>query len=88
MPCAQSARRQQKRLSSPATFRCRFVSHLLQNLRANPNMLLSFDNFVLDTDRRELRGAAGGIHVEPQVFDLLLYFAGNPNRVIPKDELI
>jgi TolB-like protein len=28
------------------------------------------------------------IHVEPQVFDLLLYFAHNTNRVISKDELI
>jgi DNA-binding winged helix-turn-helix (wHTH) protein len=26
--------------------------------------------------------------VEPQVFDLLLYFAQNPNRVISKSELI
>jgi TolB-like protein len=51
-------------------------------------MLLKFNNFLLDTDRREFRGAAGTIHVEPQVFDLLLYFAANPNRVIGKDELI
>ena len=28
------------------------------------------------------------IHVEPQVFDLLLYFVQNTNRVISKDELI
>jgi len=28
------------------------------------------------------------IHVEPQVFDLLLYFTHNTNRVISKDELI
>src|SRR3974390_674074 len=51
-------------------------------------MLLQFNKFVLDTDRRELRGPAGAIHVEPQVFDLLFYFAGNANRVIGKDELI
>jgi TolB-like protein len=55
---------------------------------SRPKMLLKFDNFELDTDRRELRGVAGTIHVEPQVFDLLLYFAGNANRVIGKDELI
>jgi DNA-binding winged helix-turn-helix (wHTH) protein len=42
----------------------------------------------LDTDRRELKGAAGSIHVEPQVFDLLFYFARNPNRALGKDELI
>src|SRR5258708_25919147 len=42
----------------------------------------------MDTDRRELKGAAGSVHVEPQVFDLLFYFARHPNRVIGKDELI
>jgi TolB-like protein len=52
------------------------------------NLLFQFDNFVIDTDRRQLRGAGGVIHVEPQVFDLLLYFAQNPNRVISKNELI
>ena len=51
-------------------------------------MLVNFNNFTLDTNRRELKGAGGPIHVEPQVFDLLLYFAQNPNRVIGKDELI
>jgi TolB-like protein/Tfp pilus assembly protein PilF len=51
-------------------------------------LLLQFNNFQLDTDRRELRGAEGVIHVEPQVFDLLLHLAQNTNRVISKDELI
>ena len=51
-------------------------------------MLVKFNNFTLDTDRRELKGADGAIHVEPQVFDLLLYFAQHTNRVIGKDELI
>ncbi len=51
-------------------------------------MLYQFDNFSLDTDRRELHGADGAVHVEPQVFDLLLHFAQNSNRVIGKDELV
>jgi TolB-like protein len=51
-------------------------------------LLLEFNNFVIDTDRRELKGADGVIHVEPQVFDLLLHFAQNTNRVISKNELI
>jgi TolB-like protein len=51
-------------------------------------LLVEFNNFTIDTDRRELKGAEGAIHVEPQVFDLLLYFAQNANRVISKDELI
>jgi TolB-like protein len=51
-------------------------------------LLVKFDNFTLDADRRELKGAEGAIHVEPQVFDLLFHFAQNPNRVISKGELI
>ena len=51
-------------------------------------MLFRFDNFALDTGRRELRGSAGPVHVEPQVFDLLLYFVQNRDRVISKDELV
>ena len=51
-------------------------------------MLFQFDNFSIDTDRRELRGPSGVIHVEPQVFDLLLHFVENTDRVISKDELI
>jgi TolB-like protein len=51
-------------------------------------LLVKFDNFTLDSARRELRGGLGAIHVEPQVFDLLFYLAQNPNRVIGKDELI
>ena len=52
-------------------------------------MLLQFDKFLLDTDRRELRGGDGEVvHVEPQVFDLLLHLTQNANRVVSKDELI
>jgi len=51
-------------------------------------LLFQFDNFSIDTDRRELRGTDGTIHVEPQVFDLLLHFVQNTHRVISKDELI
>ena len=50
--------------------------------------MFQFNNFQIDTDRRELRSPDGVIHVEPQVFDLLLYFVQNSNRVISKDELI
>jgi TolB-like protein/tetratricopeptide (TPR) repeat protein len=51
-------------------------------------LLFQFDNFDIDIERRELKGPDGVIHVEPQVFDLLLYFAQNAHRVISKDELI
>jgi TolB-like protein len=51
-------------------------------------LLFSFENFTLDTNRRELRGAAGPIAVEPQVFDLLTYLICNRDRVVSKDDLI
>jgi Transcriptional regulatory protein, C terminal len=51
-------------------------------------LLIRFRTASTALDRRQLRGAGGVIHVEPQAFDLLLYFAQNPNRVISKNELI
>ena len=51
-------------------------------------MLLHFNNLSIDTDRRELKDADGVVHVEPQVFDLLVHLVQNANRVISKDELI
>ncbi|MEH2556737.1 TolB-like protein [Bradyrhizobium algeriense] len=47
-----------------------------------------FDNFSLDTDRRELRRGADVIAIAPQVFDLLGYLIGNRERVVSKDDLI
>ncbi|HKU96634.1 MAG TPA: winged helix-turn-helix domain-containing protein [Vineibacter sp.] len=51
-------------------------------------MLFSFDDFVLDTARRELRGPGGPIALEPQVFDLLAYLIGNHDRVVSKDDIL
>jgi TolB-like protein/Tfp pilus assembly protein PilF len=51
-------------------------------------LLFLFDDFSLDTDRRELRGAAGLIAVEPQVFDLLSYLISNRDRVVSKDDIL
>jgi TolB-like protein/cytochrome c-type biogenesis protein CcmH/NrfG len=46
-----------------------------------------FGNQVLDVARRELSYAGEGVPLEPQVFDLLLYFLENRDRVVGKDEL-
>jgi TolB-like protein/Tfp pilus assembly protein PilF len=51
-------------------------------------LLFSFDEFVLDTARRELRGATGPVPVEPQVFDLLTYLIRNRHRVVSKDDIL
>ena len=47
-----------------------------------------FENFALDTKRRELRRGAEVRPVEPQVFDLLEYLVRNRDRVVSKDDLL
>jgi adenylate cyclase len=51
-------------------------------------VLYSFENFALDTDRRELRREARLIDLEPQVFDLLEYLVRHRDRVVSRDDLI
>ena len=51
-------------------------------------MLYLFEDFVLDTDKRELRRGADVVSVAPQVFDLLDYLIRNRERVVSKDDLI
>ena len=46
-----------------------------------------FDDFALDTDRRELRRQEHVIAVEPQVFDLLAYLVRHREHVVSKDDL-
>lgn len=48
----------------------------------------AFDDFVLDQDRRELTLRGQVVAVGPQVFDLLLLFVSNPDRVVSKDDLL
>src|ERR1700691_1907197 len=52
-------------------------------------MIICFgDDFELDVERRELTHAQLPIHVEPQVFDLLVYLVQNRDRVVSKDDVI
>jgi TolB-like protein len=51
-------------------------------------LLYFFENYVLDTVRRELRRGADAISLQPQVFDLLEYLIRNRERVVSKDDLI
>jgi adenylate cyclase len=54
----------------------------------NAKLLFLFDNYALDTDRRELRHGAVAVPVEPKVFDLLAYLIKNRDRVASKDDLV
>jgi TolB-like protein/Tfp pilus assembly protein PilF len=51
-------------------------------------MPLGFGDYDIDVERRELRRAKAPVHVEPQVFDLLVYLVNNRDRVVSKDDLI
>ncbi len=52
-------------------------------------MIIGFgEDYEIDVERRELRRAQLQIHVEPQVFDLLVYLVQNRDRVVSKDDLI
>ena len=51
-------------------------------------ILYHFDDYALDTDRRELVKADRSIAVQPPVFDMLAFFIANRGRVVTQDELI
>jgi DNA-binding winged helix-turn-helix (wHTH) protein len=52
-------------------------------------MIICFgDDYEIDVERRELKHARLPIHVEPQVFDLLVYLVQNRDRVVSKDDVI
>lgn len=51
-------------------------------------LLYSFEDFVLDTEQRELRRGTQAIPVQPQVFDVLEYLLRHRGRVVSKDDLI
>ncbi len=51
-------------------------------------MRYQFDDFELDTDTYELRRRGLVRHIEPLVFDVLLFLARNPGRLVSRDEMI
>jgi TolB-like protein/tetratricopeptide (TPR) repeat protein len=51
-------------------------------------LLYLFNDFALDTDRRELRRGERLVSMAPQVFDLLEYLIRNRERVVSKDDLL
>jgi DNA-binding winged helix-turn-helix (wHTH) protein len=49
---------------------------------------LPLRRFEIDVARHELRRAGAVVHIEPQVFDLLVYLVQHRDRIVGKDELI
>src|SRR5262249_50889838 len=55
---------------------------------AGASVQFVFDDYMLDTERRELRRGGTPVAVEPQVFDLLVHLVRNRDRVVAKEDLI
>ena len=51
-------------------------------------MNFRFADFEIDVARQELRRARAIVHLEPQVFDLLVHLIRHRDRIVTKDELI
>ena len=51
-------------------------------------MQYRFANFEVDLSQHELRRLGESVHIEPQVFDLIVHLVRNRDRIVSKDELI
>ena len=51
-------------------------------------MLYRFAEFEIDLSQQELRRLGEPVHIEPQVFDLIVHLVRNHDRIVSKDELI
>ena len=47
-----------------------------------------FSEFEIDLSQQELRRLGQAVHIEPQVFDLIVHLVRNHERIVSKDELI
>ncbi|HEX2633524.1 MAG TPA: winged helix-turn-helix domain-containing protein, partial [Bradyrhizobium sp.] len=47
-----------------------------------------FSEFEIDLNQQELRRLGEAVHIEPQVFDLIVHLVRNHERIVSKDELI
>ena len=51
-------------------------------------MAYVFADCEIDCERRELHRNGAPVHLEPQVFDVLVHLVRNHDRVVTKDELL
>src|SRR5882724_4345739 len=52
------------------------------------NSLYRFGQFALDSRKRTLSRADSPVSLTPKAFDVLLFLAENPNRLVTKEELL
>ena len=58
------------------------------NAMVTSGAIYTFEDCEVDTGLYELRCSGRAVHVEPQVFDMLVYLVEHHDRVVTKDELI
>src|SRR3954453_5137726 len=51
-------------------------------------MQYRFAEYEIDLSQQELRRLGEAVHIEPQVFDLIVHLVRNHDRIVSKDELI
>jgi TolB-like protein/Tfp pilus assembly protein PilF len=51
-------------------------------------LVYRFEDYVLDSDRRELRRGPALLVIEPQVFDLLVFLVSHRDRLVSKEDLL
>ena len=51
-------------------------------------MQYRFAEYEIDLSQHELRRRGEAVHIEPQVFDLIVHLVRNHDRIVSKDELI
>ena len=57
-------------------------------MRESTGQIIEFEDFALDVGAAELRKAGVPIPIEPQVFDLIVFLAQHPGRVVTRDDII
>ena len=66
----------------------RHLRLLRQAAAGSRRMRFLFGDYSMDVKLRELSRAGKPVHVEPQVFDLIMHLIRNRDRVVSKDDLL
>ena len=64
------------------------TSRHMIHVRPAGNVTFRFADLEIDVARQELRRAGATIHIEPQVFDLLVYLVRHRDRTVSREELV
>lgn len=66
----------------------RIRAHLRRSARQRDSAIIEVDGLTLDPERREVRRGEEKLELAPREFELMLYLAQNPDRVLTHQTLI